>query len=61
MGGNVKTSYSKFFIKSGRFTIQMDENKDVGSRLIGEQTLAQPHQLRLGNGRDTPDWSEDRR
>src|SRR6266851_8409909 len=58
MGGNVKTSYSKFFIKSGRFTIQMDENKDVGSSQIGEQTLAQPHQLCLGNCRDSSDWSE---
>src|SRR5690349_21075005 len=58
MRGNVKASYSKFFIKSGRFAIQMNENKDVGRSLIREQTLAQPHQLRLGNSRDTSNWSE---
>src|SRR6266403_64649 len=30
MRRDVKTSYSKSFIKSSRFTFQIDENKDVG-------------------------------
>ena len=56
--GNVKETYSKLFINSNLFTISIYVWQGLAP--IGDISLSEHQQLRLGDSRDCPNWLEDR-